>query len=121
MATKFGRMLTYLDQLPAKVNNNRISIDGYNLIRTDHPSHSKRVGVCIYYKEYIPLIKRDEFCALDNCLMTEIRLQGEKCFLICVYCSQGQSHVELDNFCTQFDLFLRSTSHDLMANCQSRF
>ena len=34
----------------------RIKIDGHNLIRSDHPSDSKKGGICIYYKEHIPLI-----------------------------------------------------------------
>ena len=59
-------------------NDNRISIDGYNLTRSDQTSDSKRGGVCIYYKERIPLIKRDDICTLDNCLVTEIRFKGEK-------------------------------------------
>ena len=40
-----------------QTTDDRISIDGYNLIRADHPSDSKRGGDCIYYKEHIPLIK----------------------------------------------------------------
>ena len=40
----------------------------------------KRGGVCIYYKEHIPLIKRDNICTLDNCFVTEIRSQGEHFF-----------------------------------------
>ena len=63
-----------------ETNDDRISIDGYNLIRADHPSDSKRGGVCIYYKEHIPLIKRDDICTLDNCLVTEIRSQGGNVF-----------------------------------------
>ena len=31
-----------------QINDDRISIDGYSLIRADHPSDSKREGVCIY-------------------------------------------------------------------------
>ena len=31
-----------------QTNDDRISIDGYNLIRADHPSDSKRGGVFIY-------------------------------------------------------------------------
>ena len=54
-------------------NDDMISIDGYNLRRSDHPSHSKRGGVCIYYKKHILLFKRDDICTLDNCLVTEIR------------------------------------------------
>ena len=61
-------------------NDDRISIDGYNLIRSDHPSDSKRGGVCIYYKEHIPLIKRDDICTFDNSLVAEIHSKGEKCF-----------------------------------------
>ena len=49
-----------------ETNDDRIPIDGYNLITVDHPSNSKRGGVCIYYKEHIPLIKRDEIFILDN-------------------------------------------------------
>ena len=60
-------------------DDDKIKIDGYNLKRSDHSSGSKRGGVCIYYKEYIPLIKRDDLCTLDNCLVTEIRSQNEKC------------------------------------------
>ena len=32
-------------------NNENIQLDGYSLIRSDHPSDSKRGGVCLYYKE----------------------------------------------------------------------
>ena len=57
-----------------------IKIDGYTMIRSDHPSDSKRGGVCIYYKEHIPLIKCDDLRTLDNCLVTEIRSQNKNVF-----------------------------------------
>ena len=95
-----------------QTNNDRISIDGYNLIRADPPSDSKRGGVCIYYKEHIPLIKRDDICALDNCLVTEIRSHGEKCFLICVYRSPRQNRDEFEDFCTKFDLLMSNINNE---------
>ena len=61
-------------------DEDRIKIDGYNLIRSGHRSDYKKGGVCIYYKGHISLIKRDYICTLDNCLVTEIRSQNEKCF-----------------------------------------
>ena len=61
-------------------DNNRIKIDGYNLIRSDHPSDSKKGGVCVYYKAHVPLDKRDDICTLHNCLVMEIRSQNGKCF-----------------------------------------
>ena len=62
--------------------------------------------VCINYKEHIPLIKRDDICTLDNCLVFEIYSQGEKCFFIFIYCSPSQNHDEFDDFCTKLDLLL---------------
>ena len=90
----------------------KISIDGCNLIRWDHPSDSKRGEFCIYYKDHVPLFKRDDICTLDNCLMTQICLQSEKCILTCIYCSQSQSHDEFDDCCTKFDIFLSSINHE---------
>ena len=89
-----------------------IKIDGYTLIRSDHPSDSKRGGVCIYYKEHIPLIKRDDLRTLDNCLVTEIRSQNEKCFLTCIYRSPSQSPDEFENFCLKFDLLLNKVNDE---------
>ena len=94
-------------------DDDRIKIDGYNLIRSDHPSDSKKGGVCIYYKEHISLIKRDDICTLDNCLVTEIRSQNEKCFLTCLYRSPSQSRDEFENFCIKFDILLSQINDEL--------
>ena len=88
------------------ISDTRISIDGYNLIISDHPSDSKRGGFCIYYKEHIPRIKRDDIYTSDYCLVTEIRSQSEKCFLTCIYRSPSQNHEESGNICVKFDLLL---------------
>ena len=94
-------------------DDNRIKIDGYNLIRSDHPSDSKNGGVCIYYKEHIPLILRDDINPLDNCVAAEIRSQNEKCFLICIYRSPSQNQDEFKNFCTNFDIHLNNINDEL--------
>ena len=94
-------------------SDTRILIDGYNLIRSDHPSDSKRGGVCIYYKEHIPLIKRDDICTLDNSLVTKIRSQNEKCFLTCIYRSPSKNNEEIENFCANFDLLLSNINEEL--------
>ena len=74
------------------------------MIRPDHPSDSKKGGICIYYKEHI-LIRCDDLCTLDNCLVTEIRSQSEKCFLTCAYQLPSQSQ-EFEIFYTKFDILL---------------
>ena len=95
-------------------DDNSIKIDGYNLIRSDHPSDSKNGGVCIYYKEHIPLILRDDINTLDNCLVTEIRSQNGKCFLTCIYRSPSQNQDELKKFCANFDIFLNKIYDELL-------
>ena len=94
-------------------DDNRIKIDGYSLIRSDVPSDSRKGGVCIYYKEHIPLISRDDINTLDNCLVTEIRSQNEKCFLTCIYRSPSQNQDEFKNFCTNFDILLHNINDEL--------
>ena len=41
---------TYLDSL----DDDNLVISGYNLVRCDHPSDTKREGVCLYYKNCLP-------------------------------------------------------------------
>ena len=64
-------------------------------MRSDHPSDSKRGGVFIYYKDHIPLIKRDDICILNNGLVTKIRSKGEKHFLTSIYRFPSQSMMSL--------------------------
>ena len=37
------------------LDDDNFVISGYNLIRSDHPSNTKRGGVCLYYENYLPL------------------------------------------------------------------
>ena len=46
------------------------------LIGSDHPVDLKKDGICIFYKEHILLIKRDDYCTLDDFLVTKICSQN---------------------------------------------
>ena len=94
-------------------NDHKLKIDGYNLIRSNHPSDSKKGGIVIYYKEHIPLIKHDDLYTLDNCLVTEIRSQREECFLTCANDWLSQSQKEFKIFCTNFDILLNQINDEL--------
>ena len=88
-------------------DDNRITINQYNLIRSDHPRD------LMYYKEHIPLILRDDMNTLHNFLVKEIRSQSQKCFLHCRYRSPIQNQNEFKNFCTNFDILFRNINHEL--------
>ena len=49
-------------------DNDRLHLSGYNLLRSDHPFNTKKTGVCIYYKEHLPLIYRPNMTRLQNVL-----------------------------------------------------
>ena len=81
-------------------------INGYSLLRADHPSNSKHGGVCLYFKEHLPFIRRNNLSILQECLVTEIIVDNEKCFFTCFYRSPNQNHEELENFSSNLDLLL---------------
>ena len=71
---------TFLDS-SIPIDDNRLSIPGYLMMRADHPSNTKRGGVCLYYKEHLPVIRRDDISNLKECLVAEINIKNERCFL----------------------------------------
>ena len=88
----------------------------YLLLRAGHPNNIKRGGVFIYLTESLPLIRRNDLTNLKDCLVTQINVNNEKCFLTCLYRSHSQSHDELKHFCTTFDLLL-SNINNLYLTC----
>ena len=66
------------------------------MIRADSPSKTKRGGD---YKEYLPLIRKIHFCKLNECIVTEITVNNESCFLTCLYRSPNQNQEQFESFC----------------------
>ena len=66
---------TYLDStISSNVSN--LLIPGYELYRADHSSNVKRGGICIYYKNLLPL-KVTNIQHLQECINFEMKI-GEK-------------------------------------------
>ena len=59
---------TFLDS-PKPIDDNRLSIPGYSIMRADHPNNTKRSGVCLYYKENLPIIRRDNMSNFKKCFL----------------------------------------------------
>ena len=88
-----------------------IQINGFSLLRADYPNNIKRGGVCIYFKESLPSIKRNDLTNLKDCLVTEINVNNEKCFFTCLYRSPSKNYDNLKHFCTNFDLLLSNINN----------
>ena len=76
----------------------RLNLKGYSLIRSDHPNDIKQGGVCIYYKNHIPLIPKPAMTQLNECLVCELKVNNKKCFITVLYRSPSQSIETFDNF-----------------------
>ena len=54
-------------------------------MRANHPSNTKRGGVCMYCKNYLPVVRRTDLSDLQECIVAEITVDKERCFLTCLY------------------------------------
>ena len=73
-------------------------------------------GVFAYFKELLPLIRRNHLANIKDCIVTEISVNNKKCFFTCLYSSPSQSHDEFESFCANFDPFF-SNINDLHPTC----
>ena len=72
-------------------------IEGYELIRNDHPSNTKRGSVCIYYKESLVACIVN-ITSLTECLLCEVTIQNKKGYAAVVYGSPSQSTSKFESF-----------------------
>ena len=82
-------------------------LDGYNLIWSDHPSNTKRGGVCIYYKDSLA-VRLVDITSLLECLVYEVTIQNKKGCIAVMYRSPNQSSMELESFLSGFEDMLSS-------------
>ena len=80
-----------------------MEIAEYSLVREDHPSNSKRGGVCVYYKILLPfrVINVKYF---QESISFELRIGGKCCKFSCLYRSPSQTQDEFETFLKKFEL-----------------
>ena len=95
---------TYLDS-SVQSDDRNISVNGYNLIRADHPSNNKRDGVCIYYRESfaVQLVKTNY---LNECRLCEVSFNNKKGYIAVLYRSPSQNRLDFDTFNSNLKRFL---------------
>ena len=64
MATKHECDIIFLSKtfLDSSFNSldDRINVERKNILRADHPNDNNRGGVCMYFKEHVPILRRDD-------------------------------------------------------------
>ena len=80
---------TYLDST-VPLDDDNLVIFGNILIHSGHLSNTKRGGVCLYYKNYLPL-RVLNISYLIECLNVELKIGDKSCTFIALYRSPSQS------------------------------
>ena len=95
---------SYLNSDTSSSDDN-LNIPGYNMSRADHPSGNRRGGVCIYYKESLP-IKMLNINYLQECICFDLKIGSKLCTIVSLYRSPSQSADAFENFLTLIRLRL---------------
>ena len=88
-------------------SDDNLNVTGYNMIRADHPSGSRRGGVCIYYKESLP-IKMLNIYYLQECICFDLKIGNKLCSITSLNRPPSQTADEFDNFLNKLNLTLES-------------
>ena len=104
---------TYLDSSTV-LGDDSLEIPGYNLVRCDHSSNTKRGGVSVYYKSHLPL-KVLNMKHLQECLNIEFSIGKKICRLISLYRSPSQNQEEFNTFLDNLESNLETESLSLSA------
>ena len=86
-------------------DNDNLQLPGYNLVRADNPTNTKRGNIFIYYHNSLPLILTgiqfsNEYVNFD------IRIVVKLCSFLCLYRSPIQTRDIFETFANNFELTL---------------
>ena len=75
---------TYLSK---SIKDEDIRIEGYSreIFRSDHPNGKKEGGVCLYFKESLPIKRRKDLEIIQETVICEISIRRKKVFFIAMY------------------------------------
>ena len=82
--------------------NNNLKINGYKVVRVDHPNNVKRESVCAYIKESLP-VRNFSNSYLSKCLTLEVSTNNKKSYVIALYRSPSQTSDESDSFISNLE------------------
>ena len=85
-----------------------LNVDSYNIVRSDHPSGSKREGVCYYFMESF-LFRILEITPMTEHLVLEILYDNKLVIVSFIYRSPGQSSQE----CAPFEMLPSQLLNDI--------
>ena len=82
-----------------------MEISGYTLVRSVHPSNTKRRGASLYHKNNL-LLRVVNIGYLNECLTLKLKIGDKICNFVVLYRSPSQSQDEFETFSDNFEMTL---------------
>jgi len=110
----FGCCETWLND---KTADNATKVDGFFEVpfRADSPlaNTHPRGGVCLFYKENVPITQRKDLQLIPECIVAQITLKNNaKMFFVLAYRSPSQSSEELKDFMAKLALMTETMNKE---------
>ena len=84
-----------------------VKISGYRLVWSDYPSNNERGGVCVYYKNFLPL-RGLGIKYLHECICFELEISNKLCGFAALYRSSSQAQRDFEKLYDHLELNLRT-------------
>ena len=100
--------------LNSSISNEDIFIEGFSkeIYRNDHPSNTKKGGVCLYFREGLPIKRRTDLELVQEMIVTEITIARKKIFFITVYRSPSQNSEQFEHFIASLQMTLNQIQRE---------
>ena len=108
-----GIVETHLD---SSVDEDKLGLNGYTFIKSNHPDNVKRGCVGLYIKDSLPSKQRSDLMTLPECIVYEIQLNRKKYFFVVLYRSPSQDQPQFESFAIEFELLV-SKMHAEKPSC----
>ena len=100
---------TFLD-LSYSSDLKELMIENFTLVRADHPSNTKRGGICVYFRSCLP-IRVLNITVLSECIVLELLHQQKKFIFSSLYRSPSQTADEFQQFLDNLERDMQNISH----------
>ena len=96
--------------LNSKINDSDICIQGFShdVFRKDHPNDTSRGGVCLYYRENLPITRVKNLEILDEAIVCQISIKRKNVYFLVVYRSPSQTADEFNLFLDRLELIVEN-------------
>ena len=100
--------------LDSTIKNDNIFIEGFSkdIYQSDHPSNTKLGGVCLYYRDELPIKRRTDLELLQEMIVSEISLSRKKIILATLYRSPSQDSEQFESFIHNLQLFFTNLRNE---------